>query len=213
MTEDQWLTCDNPEQMLESVRGKATKRKLRLFAAACFRRLTHLLTDDRQIQAIDLLEDAPDEIALPQAVVRGVRHALPPSVDSFGGKYKNSDDPYFVALMLYRELVSSSTAHHATFATRGLAEAGVAERTEQCRLLRCILGPLPFRDIHVSPSWATPPVIAVARGIYEQRAFEKLPMLGDALHQAGCHEAEIMSHCQEPGPHVRGCWVVDLLLV
>ncbi|HVX12178.1 MAG TPA: hypothetical protein VHC22_13435 [Pirellulales bacterium] len=211
MTEDQWMACENSEEMLESVRATVTKRKLRLFAAACFRRLTHLLTDSRQIEAIDLLEDAPDEIALPEDVVRGARLALPLSDDSFSGKCKDSDDPYFVALMLFRELRSSSTAHHATFATRGVAD-GMAEREQQCRLLRCICGPLPFRAIPVSPSWVTPAIVALARAIYEEQAFDKLPMLADALRQAGCHDADVLGHCKESGPHVRGCWVVDLLL-
>lgn len=63
MSEDEWLVCGSSEQMPEFVRPNATKRKLRLFAAACFRRLTHLLSDSRQIKALDLLEDARNCIA------------------------------------------------------------------------------------------------------------------------------------------------------
>jgi hypothetical protein len=110
MSEHEWLHCDNSETMLEFVRLKATKRKLRLFAAACFRRLARLLPDSRQQQAIELLANPSEELGSQSGVVRRVRQALPPSEDSFGGKCTDTDDPYFVGLMLYRELVSPSTA-------------------------------------------------------------------------------------------------------
>jgi hypothetical protein len=52
----------------------------------------------------------------------------------------------------------------------------------------------------------------IARAIYDGRAFERMPILADALEDAGCGDADILRHCREPGEHVRGCWVVDLLL-
>jgi hypothetical protein len=55
-------------------------------------------------------------------------------------------------------------------------------------------------------------VVRLAQGIYEDRAFDRLPVLADALEEAGCDNAEILSHCRGPGPHVRGCWAVDLSL-
>jgi hypothetical protein len=211
MTEEVWWSCDNPEIMLESVRPRASKRKLRLFAAACFRRLARLLPDDRQQQAINLLEDAPGEDVFPRGAVQRLRLALPSSLESFGGKCSDTDDPYFVGLMLYREFVSSSAAHHATVATRGLADC-VGERQAQCRLLRCILGPLPFRTISVSPAMRTATVIALAQTVYQDKAFEQLPILADAMETTGCGESEIVNHLRQPGPHVRGCWAVDLIL-
>ena len=54
--------------------------------------------------------------------------------------------------------------------------------------------------------------VKLAQGIYEERAFDRLPILADALEDAGCDNADILSHCRGPGPHARGCWVVDLLL-
>ena len=53
---------------------------------------------------------------------------------------------------------------------------------------------------------------ALAGAIYDERAFDRLPVLGDALEDAGCADAAILAHCRGPGEHVRGCWVVDLLL-
>jgi hypothetical protein len=52
----------------------------------------------------------------------------------------------------------------------------------------------------------------MAQAIYNERGFDRLPILGDALEDAGCTDRDILDHCRGPGPHVRGCWAVDLLL-
>jgi len=62
------------------------------------------------------------------------------------------------------------------------------------------------------PRWRTSDVVDVARGIYEDKAFERMPILADALMDAGCEDEQIIGHCRGEGPHVRGCWVVDLVL-
>jgi hypothetical protein len=54
--------------------------------------------------------------------------------------------------------------------------------------------------------------VALARGIYAERAFDRLPILADALQDAGCDNADVLAHCRGRGPHVLGCWVVDRLL-
>jgi hypothetical protein len=58
----------------------------------------------------------------------------------------------------------------------------------------------------------TPTVTALAEAIYADRAFDRMPVLADALEEAGCSDDQILSHCRGEGPHVRGCWVVDLVL-
>jgi hypothetical protein len=209
MTEQEWLTCDDSATMLEFVRVKTTRRKLRLFAAAAFRRLTGLLPDNRQRQAIEMLEAMHEDVEERRDVVSGVRQALPSSENSYTAIAR--DDPYFVGLMLYRELVSSTTAHHATLAPAGLAD-GAKEQLEQARLLRCVLGPLPFRPVTLDPTWLTPTVHGLAESIYDNRAFNRMPVLADALEEAGCYNAYILNHLRQPGVHVRGCWAVDLVL-
>ncbi len=77
-------------------------------------------------------------------------------------------------------------------------------------LLRDIFGN-PFRPVAFDPAWLTSTVSALATGIYTERAFDRLPILADALQDAGCDNEDILSHCRGPGPHVRGCWAVDLL--
>jgi hypothetical protein len=79
------------------------------------------------------------------------------------------------------------------------------------RLLREIFGN-PFRPVSLNPTWHTTNVLALVQAIYDDRAFERMPILGDALEDAGCDNADILNHCRQPGEHVRGCWVVDLIL-
>lgn len=78
-------------------------------------------------------------------------------------------------------------------------------------LLREIIGN-PFRPISLDASWLMPNVVALAKAIYNDRAFDRMPTLADALHDAGCDSAEILAHLRGPGPHVRGCWSLDLIL-
>ena len=73
----------------------------------------------------------------------------------------------------------------------------------------------PFRPVAVSPTclaWNDGTVRKIAQAIYDDRAFDRLPILADALEDAGCDDADILAHCRSGGEHVRGCWVVDLLL-
>jgi hypothetical protein len=70
----------------------------------------------------------------------------------------------------------------------------------------------PFRPVTLDRSWQTTTTMALAQAIYDERAFERLPVLADALEESGCTDAEILNHCRIPGVHVRGCWVVDLVL-
>lgn len=85
------------------------------------------------------------------------------------------------------------------------------EHAAQCRLLRDILGN-PFRPVAVDPTWLTSTVTQLSAGIYEERAFDRLPILADALMDAGCDHPDVLAHCRSSGPHARGCWVVDFLL-
>jgi hypothetical protein len=82
---------------------------------------------------------------------------------------------------------------------------------EQAALLRDI-HENPFRSVSVDPSRLTSTVVALARGIYDDRAFDRLPILADALQDAGCENADILTHLRGDGPHVRGCWALDLIL-
>lgn len=85
------------------------------------------------------------------------------------------------------------------------------EEHKQADQLRDIFGN-PFRPVVFDPRWRTETTVALAAGIDAERAFDRLPILADALEDAGCDHADILHHCRGPGPHVRGCWVVELVL-
>jgi hypothetical protein len=78
-------------------------------------------------------------------------------------------------------------------------------------IIRDIFGN-PFRPVIADLSWLTSTVAVLARQMYESRDFSPMPILADALQDAGCDNADFLDHCRGDGPHVRGCWVVDLLL-
>src|SRR5262249_28129998 len=86
-----------------------------------------------------------------------------------------------------------------------------AESQAQTTLLRDLFGN-PFRPVTADLGWLTPAVITLAQGIYDERAFDRLPILADALEEAGCRDPDMLPHCRQPGEHVRGCWAIDLIL-
>jgi hypothetical protein len=85
------------------------------------------------------------------------------------------------------------------------------ETSKQAGIVRDIFGN-PFRPTAFDPAWRTSPALALAKGMYDDRRFDDLPLLADALEEAGCSDEEILGHCRGPGPHARGCWVLDLIL-
>ena len=95
------------------------------------------------------------------------------------------------------------------------AAAYHAEGAAQAALLRCLFGN-PFRPgPQLDPvwlAWKDGTVARLARSVSEGGAFGLMPVLGDALEDAGCADAALLGHCRSAGPHARGCWVVDLLL-
>jgi hypothetical protein len=98
---------------------------------------------------------------------------------------------------------------HSFIAARETAQA--SEKAAQVALLRDIFGN-PYRPVSTEARWLAPAVVMLAQVIYAERSFQDLPILADALEDAGCGNADILSHCRGPGPHVRGCWALDLIL-
>jgi hypothetical protein len=86
-----------------------------------------------------------------------------------------------------------------------------AEELAIANVVREIFGN-PFRPVTIEPAWQTATVVSIGQAMYDERAFDRMAILADALEDAGCIDAELLAHCRGPGPHVRGCWVLDLLL-
>jgi hypothetical protein len=200
MTEAEWLACPNPWTMLEYVRESTSERKLRLFACAACRSLWHLLTDARSRQGVEVAELHADKLTTAEQLYEAAIAADAGADDTHGE--------------------GADVADTAADLTTGNAWSGAhaaatmdypAQRPLHANILRDLIGN-PFRPVSPDPAWRTPNVVKLAKAIYDERAFDRLPILADALEEAGCTNADILAHCRGAGPHVRGCWVVDMLL-
>jgi hypothetical protein len=226
MTEQDWLECDDPDILLRFLRGRASERKLRLFACACAWRVWHLITDRWSRKTIKVAEKFADglvdEAKLKyawgdarrscQQVARANRDHVQPGFVAF---YHGPADSDAWMAAWHTGVNSASVLANATSSLLHAHDpwrlAYDAERRVQCTLLRDVFGN-PFRAIGFDPSWRTAQAVAVAQAMYEDRKFEDLPLLADALEEAGCTDSAILHHCHATGPHARGCWVIDFLL-
>jgi hypothetical protein len=186
MTEAEWLGATDPTPMLEFLRNKASDRKLRLLTCAFFRQLYAPFDPRNTIIAVgEKYADGTADSEELQAARSLARRLDPPHTFGVGVSE-------VVSGTVYPCLRSGRARTH-------------------CQRIRDIFGN-PFRPVAVDPSWLTSDVVALATGIYQNRAFDRMPILADALQDAGCDNDDILNHCRQPGEHVRGCWVVDLIL-
>jgi hypothetical protein len=217
MTEAEWLACDDPNPMLHFVVGKASDRKARLFAFACCRTVRPTPASIEESRLIGELETHFEQ----STGKVGTDYAT----DLFDRWRRASPDGRTHYWDMFYYLVTASPLHAAhrvsSYSRRFASPHRVdgssiserdAERRTQSRLLRDIFGN-PFRPVSFSPEWRTDTAVSLARQMYESRDFSAMPILADALQDAGCDSAEILGHCRGAGPHVRGCWVVDVVLV
>lgn len=211
MTEAEWLTWADPSAILRRLKGKASDRKLRLFMCACCRVAWDLITTERSRRTVGIAELFADGAATEAELEAAARSAEPVS--------RTLPIKEFVAFGLVATAATTAPdMHHAAsvachFVTEwGELTAGpaVARRLE-ATLLRDIFGN-PFVSPASSPAFSISNVVSLAQMIYDERAFERMPDLADTLERAGCTDTDILDHCRQPGPHVRGCWAIDLLL-
>ncbi|MCI0703990.1 MAG: hypothetical protein L0241_23270 [Planctomycetia bacterium] len=214
MTETEWLTSNNPPEMLHYLPNNLFNRKLRLVACGCCRMVWDLLTDNRSRIAIRKLEASADDLDNGQLRVDAYNTANAPFQEMSRGQH----DPQNPELLAAHAVVYATYLHpglyhsveDALIALRGLDRPAV-QRLE-CDLLRDIFGN-PFRTATFSPEWRTDTALSLARQMYESREFSAMPILADALQDAGCDNEDILSHCRDANQvHARGCWVVDLVL-
>ncbi len=229
MTEVEWLLCENPDSMLWFISGhpdaeklwsnraRPAARKWRLLGVACCRRIWTRITEAECRLVVDVVEAIADGEAS-EAKLQTVAAA---AVDC---GYRIDHDrclhrAYAATDALGRGVGLDATLEHSCSVAVGHAAWAVgdkraSEMRAQSALARCIFGN-PFRPVAVDPVWLTwnnGTVSKVAQAIYTDRDFHSLPILADALEEAGCADAEILAHLRGPGPHVRGCWAVDLCL-
>lgn len=226
MDERDWLGGTDLDAMLKHVQ-KGSDRKLRLFQVACCRRIWEWIPAGACRDAVELAERYAEGAANDRqrtAAVRAIR--IPPtnpddlieinarsSVLAALDRTTGSRSTVFLgsAVVLARAAGAGYPPEESLAPYQAAYRAGQQAERE---LLRCIFGN-PFRPAVVEPHWPTwrdATIPRLAHTIAEQGSFEYLPVLGDALEEAGCEQAEVVNHCRTPGPHVRGCWVVDLLI-
>jgi hypothetical protein len=189
MTEAEWLTCTDPRPMLEFLRGKASRRKMALWAVACYRAV--LATGHGFLKALDVVE----------------RYAEGRGSDA---ELQAMHQTYHTSLVLIRPPTDPCD-----FAS--LQAGAFTHRLHHLPavLLRDIFGN-PFRRSPPIPpavsSWNDRLVPRLAAAIYDERRFGDLSILADALPDAGCDDKYMIAHCRGEGPHVPGCWSLDLIL-
>lgn len=210
MTEDEWTAGDDPDALLDAAKAmkRLPARKARLFAGGCFRLVWDLVRADDIRLAVEMSDARADKkIGQPElerhrypmtTPADNVRSWLAVAVQSLATA---SPNPSYVAWQV-RTATQNDTYRHARRGIPCPAQSG---------LVREVVGN-PFRPVAFDRRWRTEDVLGLARGIYEDRAFDRMPVLADALMDAGCDDLDILSHCRGDGPHVRGCWVVDLVL-
>jgi len=215
MTEEEWLNCTDPQPMLEFLEGRASDRKLRLFAVACCRRIWHLLTDERSRRAVETAERFAEGQANRQELAASCAAADMAHFEApRNSNFRSLDAPPNAAeidLSCAAADAAACTADAIEIAAKGDKSAKEQECQHQATILGCIIGN-PFHPVTLDLSWLTPTVKALAQTIYTDRTFDQMPLLADELEKAGCANQEILAHFRGPGPHVRGCCVVDMVL-
>lgn len=185
MNATQWARTRSPDKMLTHLQKvNANERKVRLFVCACWRVRAPLINSTAAILA---------EI---EAVETDAHHTLPQG--------------YFPTYRDYWQAARSTNEVHTMWSTASEPQLCVPP-AEQADLLRCIFGN-PFRPVAFNPAWRTDTAVTLARGMYDSRDFGAMPILADALQDAGCEDEAILAHCRAAKPHVRGCWACDLVL-
>jgi hypothetical protein len=234
MTEQEWLASTDEKAMLTFLRGKASDRKFRLFACACCRSIWDLFEEDSSRDAVKLAERYADGKATTAACRRAAaladdsaddipssrvaRNAADPDNSGEENAFHCAIDTAEEAAEVRGDFGECEAAAAGSDSFQGLRRAYLAERAAQLALLRDCFGN-PFRRQALSLTVLTATVRSLALKAYQQRRLPsghfdpaRLAVLADALEDAGCADADILAHLRSPGPHVRGCWALDLLV-
>jgi hypothetical protein len=248
MTADEWERCTDPGKMLDFLRGKASDRKVRLFAVACCRRAWHLLTEPcrKALATAERFADGQVSDARRKAARGEAFQAKPPldvlfpmpglRLESAGTLAKQAVCDTLAKKPASLDELEIALAWDAWAAARVPSDGGdlpaclpgdwPAEQVARFRrgtvnLVLDVFGN-PFRLVLLNPlwqSWHGGTVRRLAEAVYEERNLPsghldaaRLAILADMLEEAGCCDAGLLGHLRSAGPHVRGCWAVDVLI-
>lgn len=209
MTEPEWLSGAHPDPLLDAAKAmkRLNARKSRLFACGCFRLVWDQLRFPQVMTAVEVVEARADRLATDQDVEK---HRYP--------LVSASHTAHNLALAIQSLAIPSPNPKYIAWLVRSAVEADTfeVERRDlpyppQADLVREIIGN-PFRPVTFRAEWRTEAAVGIAAQMYDSREFGNMPVLADALQDAGCEDADVLAHCRDGGTHVRGCWVVDLVL-
>jgi hypothetical protein len=197
-------------RVVQELSEQASRRKIRLFSAACCRLISDTLKDERLKTALPLAEQLADGLASDDE--RCVARLATDDVLDRNprGRPQITDQELFEAVYVIDGLLADSPKEGVEDVVR--YTGAFRDPNPHFLLLREIFGN-PFLPISFDLEWRTSTAVAIAKGIYESRDFSAMPILADALQDAGCDNEDVLDHCRAvDGVHVRGCWVVDLVL-
>jgi hypothetical protein len=211
MKRSEWIRSRSSGWMLQRVRAYKLDepRATRLFVCACGRLIWPQLTDEVGRPSIELSERFADGRAdwrdLQAELIRIDRVLYPEA-----GRLLSRSAADFLMVFDF----SIRAAERAAKGVRQLANLldHVDLEPAQCDLIREIFPDDPRRPEVFDPAWLTPTVVELAQAIHDRSAYDEMPILGDALEEAGCPSPVILDHCRGRSKHVRGCWVVNALI-
>jgi hypothetical protein len=240
MSAERWITAGIPE-MLDLGARRISNRKLDLFNIWCCQILRPYLTDRRSIAAARFAERCLDDPAAQaeerEEILQAAKAAVSELIDwansAASGPERRKRRVYANAAHVAEQAVSNNVRNRGVLANSkhtahvfgwandderdplfGLEDEdglrGVHQRMQEA-IFREIVGN-PFQPVEFDSRWRTSDVMGLAHAIYDEKGFLRLPILSDALMDAGCEDETILSHCRTPNIHVRGCWLVDLIL-
>jgi hypothetical protein len=242
MTEADWPTGTDFAAHVRFATGRLSPRRQRLLAAAFCRAASHLYDHPELTRALDAVEwyadgkDTAAELEKARQACRLVAQAEWEShvrqVDAGAGGHVaciGSEVAWAVAFAATTPLpllevgnrvataiVQARTGASLLAAVASVFTAFTAAAAEQSLAMRSVVWEVagnPFRPAAFNPAWRTSTAVALAAQMYESREFSAMPILADALQDAGCDSEDVLDHCRDAhASHVRGCWVVDLVL-
>jgi hypothetical protein len=198
------------DRMLSRLADQEGRRRLRLFACGCCRQVWPLLAAPGRaaVEAAERIADGTATLESPWP--RYFQSRLGPTPAEWWAAEAAA------ALVTWSRDAAHEVAQHAARALRDAAgdTDWSAARRRQAALLCDLYGGL-GRPVPLDPAWLRwqdGTVHKMASAIYQGHRFGDLPILGDALEEAGCASAEVLDHCRKPGEHARGCWLLDAIL-
>ena len=204
MDERGWFTATKPQSLFLAASGKTSERKVSLCLCGCIRQFWDALPESSFQLAVEFCERVADhelphtELGKVHELFRSLPYQEIQSWRAYNAVYRLVDPNRYPWRVMHEVLQ---------------VVRDPPGRQRLCCVIRDVFG-TPFRPlVTFSPDWRTDTAVSLARTMYESREFGAMPILADALQDAGCDNTDILDHCRDAKQvHVRGCWVVDLVL-